>query len=854
VLDGKRLASYTVTAMPLRIASLLRARINRTLLALFSRKPEPGSIARHRWASNFEGKEKNRHLERVMEESCRCDYGKGHFFIEFRRPDLFAWAEERMYRYSDFVVETSFDLPSPAGESMQLSAGFLLRKVGDGTFYYFLLSDTGMFRFDFVFNGHPRPLIPWTAAPSGDQSGIRKIKIIARGTSFTFFVDDKWAGEIEDDGSETGALALAGQRYHDAAVSQAPVALRFHSLLIESRPLEVENEYLHWTSVIAPSADQRIVFAQRLYGHGNYGPALVQLKRAFVSRRPGPGEELLIARCCMQLHYYESALVYLEKVIENRNSAELEDAMLEKASILYLRNDFTGLLSWLEEVLDSVDFQAPLYNLRGNALSALGRFSDAAGAYRKAFELDPEMAAYAYNCAVTLEKCGRKEEACSFYHSAATINYRREAWEDLDHTLSRLRRLDPEDGVAMAIEGKIAFEDENMILADSYLRPLLRNGCTDSSVHYLCALIDLRRGDLEAAGRNILGALALEPDYYLYRFKKAEVDYLQGRHDEETLRALLEENGTDGWSWNLLGLILLEECRFGDALAALEKAVSFLPGEPEPLINRSEALLHLSGVSAALDSLESKVGTCEPIAPILNRKGNLLSSIGRFSEASDAYLAAADLDPEELLYRENGATALLAADRVPEAERILSRLLEQEATPLRYHLTGRCALKTGEYERAEACFRAGVQADPDDPWCRLDTAELHMMREHYSKSEELLDLLEKDPVAGRNPEVLQQLDSLRSRLKSVGGRSFSCDGCGRSWWVPKDLADPGQLRIRGETPHQAPAGKCPSCGSVFCVACAIEHLHEGRFHCSQCKVPLKLSEPELRMALLRMLD
>ncbi len=873
-LDGNAFYSYTEAAMAPNMFQQLRRRVNRLLLDHFSRKPEPGSLVRQRWESSFTEKERQRRFEEGGDAGYRAAYEDDSFAIELKKPDIFAWADDRLYRFDDFTLELSVSLPR--AESMSSAGGLIVRKADEDTFYYFLISDTGMFRFDFVFNGHPRTLIPWTSAVSAsDRSDLDtdtagdvdtvgwKLKLIARGTDFTFFINDAWVAEVEDDGARSGTVSLAAQRYHDSFPEKS-VPVRFHSLLLESRPMEVEIEYLRWTKAIKAAPEQRVVLARRLFDFGNYGPALVQLKRAFTVRQPFPEEELLIAECCLRLGFYESALHHFEEL--EKKDPGLEEACLGKANVLYLQNRFSDLMDYLDGLDEPAAGRPSLLNLRGNTLSALGNFSGAAACYREAFAKAPEMAIFGLNAAAALENAGAPEASeaggagvIELYRECSRILFRQEAWEDLDRALTALRRRDPSDPVAESIEGKIAFQDGDYELAATYLRPLADAGYDDSTVHYLCALIDLQAGDQESAFREAGEACRLEPDYPLYRFKRAEIAYLLGRADPEEAREAVRLDEENGWAWNLLGLILLEGDGSGDvveALDALGKAADLLPEEPEPLINRSAALMRTEGADAALASLDApeftdRSGACTSAA-ILNRKGNILSEAGRYEEASQAYLAAAALEPGEPLWRENAAAALLAADRVPEADRLLARLLEEEATASRYRLTGQSALRTGEYSRAEAAFKAALQADPEDPMCRLDLVEMHLLRERFSEADKTLESLEAEPQAFE--ALTRRMEFLRRRLRTTGGTEYGCAGCSRIWWVPKDAAAPEQLRLRGEPPAEAPAGQCPSCGAVYCVACGMEHLSEGRFHCPACEVPLKLNDSGLRYLMMKLVD
>jgi len=85
-----------------------------------------------------------------------------------------------------------------------------------------------------------------------------------------------------------------------------------------------------------------------------------------------------------------------------------------------------------------------------------------------------------------------------------------------------------------------------------------------------------------------------------------------------------------------------------------------------------------------------------------------------------------------------------------------------------------------------------------------------------------------------------------NRIRDITEEHFECAECGRKWWVPRDIPEQSQVRLYGEPPGEMPAGICPSCGRVYCVACASGHMENQRFLCASCGGPLKLSKNGLK--------
>jgi len=101
-----------------------------------------------------------------------------------------------------------------------------------------------------------------------------------------------------------------------------------------------------------------------------------------------------------------------------------------------------------------------------------------------------------------------------------------------------------------------------------------------------------------------------------------------------------------------------------------------------------------------------------------------------------------------------------------------------------------------------------------------------------------------------HPRAARVLERARAQHETL----ISCAQCGRQWWAPKSLPPQPGLKVRGEPPGNAPAGRCPSCGKVYCVSCASANVREMRFVCADCGENLKLSEDSLKWLLVQAIE
>ena len=288
----------------------------------------------------------------------------------------------------------------------------------------------------------------------------------------------------------------------------------------------------------------------------------------------------------------------------------------------------------------------------------------------------------------------------------------------------------------------------------------------------------------------------------------------------------------------------------GDIPAAvdfLKKARTAAPSEPDITMNLSEALSLSGRDEEALAAITELAASTGDGARMANQRGNVLVRQGEHARAVGEYETAIRLDPESPVYKENCAAACIEVDMIHRAEELLAQVEPEHPSPSVYNLLGSVAVLKGERARAEAAYNAGLALDRGNADIAVNLALLHRERGNHEKAKDLLlGVLSAKPGHARARQLL-------SRIRDEHERRLACAVCGREWWVAKDLPPQPALRIRGEPPAEAPAGRCPTCGKVYCVSCASAHVREMRFYCPDCGDFLKLSEDALKWLLARAL-
>ncbi|MCF7948124.1 MAG: tetratricopeptide repeat protein [Spirochaetia bacterium] len=784
---------------------------------------EEGDLSEEKWRSNFSVLSRKRFVEEDT-ESFRAVHSHNALRLQLKRSNLFAWALFSPYRYRNFVSEMQIQCSSDNGHS---AAGVLFRYINEENYYYALISNRGYFRFDVVFNGNPTPLIPWLEIPFPQASSSFKFRIIAHNSSFAFYLDDQWIAETADESFDTGLLAFAGQNYDQDQYAEFALTHMF----LESRPLEVEVWYDRWTKAVSVNPQQRLRLAERLYGQGHFTGALVQLRRAFHQSSPDVDGLFLLAETYLNLGMYQEALEQIERCLQQNPS--YAEAKLEKANLLYLQNRFLETRSYVEQIIDTFPQNAPLWNLYGNAEYALGRWSEAAQKYLKAVELNGEVPIFQLNTARALDRSGEPAQASFYYAEASRLFFRQEAFDELPFIFEQIKRIDPDNAQVAAVRGKLLFQEGSLEAAEDIFRSLIERGEAESEIEFLQGLLYMQRGSHAEAVRCFNVAIEGAPDFYLYWLKRAECEYLMGDDPAEALTKARGLQPEDGWVHNLAGLIKMEQGEYRAARDLLENAYLLLPDETEVVINYSEANFHTEGLSAALEVFNKKDG------PSFNQIGNLYAESDRLEDATEAYRRAVQLNPEEPAFRENLAAALWDGGYINGAEEQLAILLESTPTVRAYELITKIALEKGEYHRAFAASGAGLDMAPDSLQLKL----LHAQSALHSGAMEVARIEAEQLL---ETEFETEARVVINRIRDITEEHFECDECGREWWVPRDIPEQSQVRLYGEPPGEMPAGICPSCGRVYCVACASGHMENQRFVCAICGDPLKLSKNGLK--------
>jgi tetratricopeptide (TPR) repeat protein len=797
-------------------------------------KDDPDRVAEEKWETKFRWIDENRFLSESTPK-YRARRHRRSLSLELQRQSLFAWTTCTHYRYADFCLEADLAIEPDNGYS---AAGLILRQLDDDNYYYFLLSNRSYFRFDLVFNGNPIRLIEWALLPAFiDFRGFDHIplRIIARGSAFSFYLDDEWIGEVSDDSIMDGKIGFAAQNYEEK--DQAHFYLR--ELSLTSIPVEVERAYFRWTSYVPIRPEARVNLAKAFFGQEQYESVVVQMRKALAGRRGSAEEYMLLAEALINMESYEPALQAVDQALDEDNPHD--QALQEKANLLYLLNRFEEARAHLETIIEGLHDNAAVHNLLGNITTAMGDWQAAREAYQRAVEIQPEMPLFKLNLARTLDTMDLMNEAKTYYLQAAEQLFRQEAYSEVWPVIYRVKSIDPDNQENMALSGKLFYYEGKKAEAEAIFRRLLKQGFEeDSTVYFLLGLILAEKDDRQAAAELFEKACRLEPDVSLYRLRFAENLFLMGRECRSEVEEVLRLDPEDAWVNNLYGQVLMAEGKAPEALSYFERATRREPDEVDLSLNYSDCLAKSGRIEEALKVNGLMLNRHEDDARLHNQEGNLFVLAGDFPHALVSYEKALKLEGGNPDYLRNCASTCIELDMILRSEELLTRLLDLHPASETYNLVGHLELIKGEYARAEAALNEGLELEPESLDLQLNLAALCIETRRIDEARKII----QEILAASSEEA--KAKRLLERIHEEFDERLECAQCGIVWWVPKDLPPQPALRLRGHPPEDCPAGRCARCGKVYCIRCAQEHLVESRFVCADCDEALRVSDDSLK--------
>ena len=120
-----------------------------------------------------------------------------------------AWV--RGYPVSDFHLTAN--CKHIRGSRAGSSCGLIFRVQDNHNHYWFRLTDNQFFAVAVVKESQWLDLVEWTRSDAIKPNGVNQLEVIASGTHFTFLINGRAVGEVEDDHFRKGLAGLAIEAY-----------------------------------------------------------------------------------------------------------------------------------------------------------------------------------------------------------------------------------------------------------------------------------------------------------------------------------------------------------------------------------------------------------------------------------------------------------------------------------------------------------------------------------------------------------------------------------------------------------------------------------------------------------------
>ena len=374
------------------------------------------------------------------------------------------------------------------------------------------------------------------------------------------------------------------------------------------------------------------------------------------------------------------------------------------------------------------------------AMERLGRWREAALAYRDVVRSDPCNAGLLHRLALVLDRAGETAEARTALRKAnrlaprdpsiltnlgnlerhagnsvaATDCYRRALRIAPAHLNARvnlatlLAAVGRHDEACGEFEAALRMAPADRELVDALCRSLLAVGRVDEAAARLEALL---AADPEfAPGHVTLGDIRRKAG----RAADAEASYRKA--------LALDRGHVEGW--NNLAALLLQENQRAEAVACAHEAIRLAPGYVKAQVNLAAALVSLGRHAEALRIAETAIALDRDSYAAHLLAAQCHEALDSPERALEALRRCREISPDNPDARIRFAAVLMVTHRHDECMQLLDELLaDQPGHPGVWHYKGLASIQMGQVEEGERCLRKAAELDPElpDPWVELPT-------------------------------------------------------------------------------------------------------------------------------------
>jgi tetratricopeptide (TPR) repeat protein len=441
------------------------------------------------------------------------------------------------------------------------------------------------------------------------------------------------------------------------------------------------------------------------------------------------------------------------------------------------------------------DERPEFYDLLGTILYAKGKKDDAAGSFRKALKLDPDLRSAQLNLALISQSKDELEKAA--VEMEKSVKDCRSKCQDMLLQLSVLyyRQAEP-DKAARLLEGVADGEKTEKIFRhlalyyrdlhewDKAIRTLERAKTffvLDVQTEYELAEDYLLSGNSRKAAdalTSVLGKWDQNPWRIYYQLGYAYMEMKEFDKAKNHLQQSLKKKPDNLAAQGLMAYILNSQGEVKQARAIWEKTLKDDPSNFTLLINMGLSLEKENGFEDALGYYQ-KAHLLKPDDNGLQINiGNAYSGMDKNYEAMKAYSLALNSPKRDLAAYD----IFLLAQKTKNTEKVqeMFLILEREfpSSPQTLRAKADMLLDNKDTSAALAKLEALPDKDPAD-WLAL--ARTYAMKRNFAKANQCLDKVPSDPIWQKEKESSRaQMDFMagnfaaaQNRWKSLGDTSFA---------------------------------------------------------------------------------
>ncbi|MEG4227950.1 glycoside hydrolase family 99-like domain-containing protein [Microcoleus sp. N9_B2] len=370
------------------------------------------------------------------------------------------------------------------------------------------------------------------------------------------------------------------------------------------------------------------------------------------------------------------------------------------------------------------------YFHRGNLLKQSDKLEEAAAAYQRCTELNPDFSWYHHNLGEVLAKLGQWDGAEKSYRRACELNPNSAwSWHNLGEVLEQQGNLN--EAVA-AYRKAVEIYPDFYEFHNSLGKALCLQGQLDESVSCLRKAIELdsesalpyqnlwealaRQGRVDEGMDCLRRAIELNPgeaDLYL---KLAEA--LQGKNElTEAVgyyRKAIQLKPDFHWLYYKLGTALAAQGQWEEAIASYSKAAELEPGSAIVHHYLGHTLSIVQRWEEAIVSYRRALDIVPNAAVIYQHLGDALATLQKWVQAVGAYRKSVEFDPNSLEAQDHLGFALYQLGRYDEAISAYRKalILSPNSDVVNFHL-GDALFSLQKWEEATASYRRTIELNPE---------------------------------------------------------------------------------------------------------------------------------------------